>query len=302
MTGPVPMSGFVKYHAAGNDYLVVGGLPGLDPSSRDWPAAARVLCDRNRGIGADGVVVGPVGEAAAGEPVGLRLFNCDGGECERSANGLRIFALHLAARHGAGPDLVLRTRAGLAAAHVRDLDAGVVSVAIGRPTFDPRAVPVLGADAPALRVPIDVDGRHVEATCLNNGNPHAVVPMPALSPALTAELGPRIARHPRFPERTNVEFVRVRDTATIEIEIYERGAGRTLASGSGACAAASAAHALGLVGHHVTVGMPGGDVVVDLDADGAVTVTGSAEPIAEGVVADALLRRIHSVVPLGASR
>ncbi|WP_406154240.1 diaminopimelate epimerase [Streptomyces sp. NBC_01023] len=286
------MYDFVKYHALGNDYLVIDpqriDLLGLPSTAQ----AARLLCDRHFGIGADGVLLGPVGAVRAGEPVVLRAFNSDGSVCGRSANGLRIFALYLSQYHQGARDVLIRTLAGDTAVRIEDFDEGIARVEMGRPTFAAADIPAQDLPGPVVARPLDVAGRQLQVTCLNNGNPHTVVPLPEVSAALAHEVGPLIAGHPAFPERTNVQFMRVLDRETVEIEIWERGAGYALASGSSACAAASAAHALGLVDHVVRVRMPGGAFEAAIDAQGAVTLSGASEQVAAGFLAPRLRARL----------
>jgi diaminopimelate epimerase len=280
---------FTKYHALGNDYLVV------DPNRTDLPPTARtaqLLCDRQRGIGADGVLFGPNGPVRAGAPVGLQIRNPDGTGCGLSGNGLRIFALYLAEHYLTGDQLVVRTSAGDTPVQVLDYAAGLVRVGLGRPSFDAADVPLLGATGAAIAVPLEVAGRQLTVTCLHNGNPHTVVPADAVTAAVARSLGPQVAGHPRLPERSNVQFLQVLDRRTVRIEIWERGAGYTLASGSSACAAASAAHALGLVDGAVEVQMPGGSVQVGIAGTGAVSLTGVAEQVAAGDFAPAYRRRL----------
>ncbi|WP_327296591.1 diaminopimelate epimerase [Streptomyces sp. NBC_01197] len=286
------MYDFVKYQALGNDYLVI------DPQRIDLlelpstAQAARLLCDRHFGIGADGVLLGPVGAVRDGEPVVLRAFNSDGSVCGRSANGLRIFALYLYQYHQGARDVVIRTLAGDTAVRIEDLDEGIARVEMGRPTFEAADIPAQDLPGPVVARPLDVAGRQLQVICLNNGNPHTVVPLPEVSAALAHEVGPLIAGHPAFPERTNVQFMRVLDRETVEIEIWERGAGYALASGSSACAAASAAHALGLVDPAVRVRMPGGAFETAIDAQGAVTLSGASEQVAAGFLAPRLRARL----------
>lgn len=283
------MNDFGKYHALGNDYVLV------DPAAiagADLPTAARLLCDRHMGIGGDGLLVGPVGPVRPGEPVELLLFNPDGSVCERSGNGFRMFALHLMCHYGTGQRVVLRTAAGDSPVEVLDADAGLTRVGMGAPSFQPADVPVLDMPSPAVARPLVVDGRELTVTCLNNGNPHAVVSIPPgsgpVTPELARRLGPLVAGHARFPCRTNVQFLSVLDRAAIRIEIFERAAGYTLASGASACAAASAARELGLVDGHVEVRMPGGSVAVDFDDAGEVILTGVVQPIVLGCFSRAL--------------
>ncbi|MCX5391990.1 diaminopimelate epimerase [Streptomyces sp. NBC_00094] len=272
---------FSTYHALGNDYVVI------DPRDSDFtpgPEAVRLLCDRHFGVGADGVLFGPLQPPVGGEPVDLRMFNSDGTECEKSGNGLRMFALYLAEAYAepwsANGEFLLRTAAGDVPVRILDLAAGLVRVGMGRPELG------------ELGETLDAGGRRLAVTTLNNGNPHAVVPLEEVSADLARELGPLIAGHPRFPNRTNVQFMQVIDRRTLAIEVYERGAGYTLASGSSACAAASAAHALGLIDGDVEVRMPGGRLDVVIDADGAVTMSGTAERITNGTFSPAFRDRL----------
>jgi diaminopimelate epimerase len=281
---------FTKYHALGNDYLVIHReLVAAGPA----PGWVRLLCDRHFGVGADGVLLCPLQagqlDRPQGRPVEVRVFNSDGGECERSGNGLRIFALHLARYHGYRGELQIRTLAGDTPVRLLAADpetgTATVSVAMGRPRVD------------ALAEPVTIDGERLAVTRVHNGNPHAVVPVAEPSERLARRLGPLLTTSPHSPERTNVQFLQVVDRSRVRIEIWERGAGYTLASGNSACAAASAAHALGLVDGRVEVRMPGGAIDVETAADGAVTMTGPAEEVASGWFAPALLARLAGDEP-----
>lgn len=283
------MADFVKYQALGNDYLLID--PRLVHCPQD-PRTVRALCDRHLGIGADGVLFGPTTAVLPGEPVGLTLFNSDGSACGRSANGIRMFALHLAG-HGPGPAaFTVRTAAGDSLVEVCDPATGLVRIAMGKPSFEPPPgrAGVRPGGAPGWD--LDVDGRVLSVVSVANGNPHTVVLLDDASEVRARELGPRIAGHALFPERTNVEIARVPDRGLIEVWVWERGAGYTLASGSGGCAAAAAAHALGLTDDAVTVRMPGGDVRVTSAADGCVTLTGVVEQVAAGDLSPVLRERL----------
>lgn len=280
---------FAKYQALGNDYVVV------DPRHCDFRPdgdSVRLLCDRHLGVGADGVLLGPNAPVLPGRPVELRIFNSDGSECEKSGNGIRMFALYVAEHYLAEKEFVVRTTAGDTPVEICDFGGGIVRADMGRPVFDAPAIPVLGIEGPVIAQSLMVDGREVTITCVNIGNPHTVVVLPQISPELARSLGPRIARHPRFPEGTNVQLLRVVDRNTIEIEIWERGAGYTLASGSSSCAAVSAAHALGMVDESVTVRMPGGTIDIAIGPGGGVTMTGVAEQVAVGSFAPAFRDRL----------
>ncbi|MFC9173105.1 MULTISPECIES: diaminopimelate epimerase [unclassified Streptomyces] len=299
------MTDFFKYQALGNDYVVI------DPRCTDVPVSpesVRLVCDRHFGIGADGVLHGPLEEPRPGVPVPLALFNSDGSVCERSGNGLRMFALHLAEREperwAGGAPFTLRTAAGDSPVQILDRAAGVVRVGLGKPTFDAAALPLLNedgspAEGPTLSVPLTVGERKLTVTALHNGNPHTVVPVAEPTAQLARTLGPEIAGHARFPLRTNVQFLRVVSRGVLEIEVYERGAGYALASGSSACAAASAARELGLCDDQMEVRMPGGSVTVTLAPDGSVTLTGDAHQVASGVFAPPLRALLDHVGETG---
>lgn len=299
------MTDFFKYQALGNDYVVI------DPRYTDLPVtpeSVRLVCDRHFGIGADGVLHGPLEEPRPGIPVPLALFNSDGSVCERSGNGLRMFALHLAEREpqawAGGEPFTLRTTAGDSPVQILDAAAGVVQVGLGKPTFDAAALPLLDedgtpAEGPTLSLPLTVGEHKLTVTALHNGNPHTVVPVAEPTPELARGLGPLIAGHARFPSRTNVTFLRVVSRELLEIEVYERGAGYALASGSSACAAASAARELGLCADRVEVRMPGGSVGVALAPDGSVTLTGESQQVATGVFAPPLRARLDRTPEAG---
>ena len=289
MTGMVT---FAKYHAMGNDYLLVEPRDRVTPG----PLAARVLCDRHFGIGADGVVFGPLGRPAAAGGIEVRIHNADGSACERSANGLRAFALEHARRHGT-KQLVVDTGFRTSTTSVDDLDAGIVSIELGRPDFSAEAVPLLDCAGEAVDVPIEVGGSQWTITALNNGNPHAVLLMSAVDDQLIDVIGPPLSAHPRFPGRVNVEFAAVVGQDVLRVVVWERGAGRVLASGSGGCAAAAAAHRLGLVGDQVEVIMSGGAFTTRFDSRGSVTMTGEVEQVATGRVAAGIASRMEEPQP-----
>jgi len=283
------MTDFVKYHALGNDYIVV------DPNHVQFLPTAesvRLLCDRHFGIGGDGVLLGPLSRAGPGPRVDLRIFNSDGSECEKSGNGIRMFALYVAEHYLDDQEFTVHTSAGDSRVEICDAARGVVRVEMGVPSFDAADVPVRGLSGPAIAWPLMLEGRSLTVTSVNVGNPHTVVPLEEISAALAHELGPKIARHPRFPDGSNVQLLRVIDRATIQLEIWERGAGYTLASGSSSCAAASAARALDLVDDRVRVLMPGGELEIALAGDGAVTMTGAAEQVATGEFSPGFRRRL----------
>jgi diaminopimelate decarboxylase len=282
---------FRKYQALGNDYIV------LDPA--DWaqepsPELVRRICDRHLGIGADGVLWGPI---ATTEPFALKLFNPDGSAFEKSGNGLRIFARYLWDRRlPDGPNFVLATPAGPVIAHVLDATASMIGLEMGHISFDSQQIPADGAPREIIRECVALAGREIRVTAVNVGNPHCVVFVDDLTGldvvglgdsmdslvGLARELGPGLERLPLFPKRANVQIVRVVDRHTLAIAAWERGAGYTFASGTSSCAAAGAAVRLGRCDSPVTVEMPGGNAVVDVAADWSVRLTGTVGPVFEG--------------------
>jgi diaminopimelate decarboxylase len=269
-----PLWKFHKYQALGNDYVVLepAKQPGL-PS----PAQIRRICDRRYGVGADGVLWGPLDAPLGG--FGLRLFNPDGGEFEVSGNGVRIFARFLW-DHGltAGRAFVIHTLAGPIAVQVLDDEGARITLAMGRIAFDDEE----------MQLALDAIAERFDAVGVNIGNPHCVVFLgreTEPSEALARRLGPQIEVHPRFPHRTNVQFVQVVDRHTLRIEIWERGAGYTLASGTSSCAAAGAAIRRGFCESPVTVRSPGGELLVDLDEDWSARLTGPVAFVCRGELA-----------------
>jgi diaminopimelate epimerase len=279
---------FHKYQALGNDYLV------LEAEGADLPATlVRAVCDRHLGIGADGVLVEDVTPGGAPPPadgLALRILNPDGSEAEKSGNGLRIFARYLwdQGRVGVEPFEVV-TRGGVVRCQVRDAGR-MVYVEMGVASFDAAAIPVTGSRREVVDEEIEARGERLRFTAVCLGNPHCVVFVDAPTAELARRLGPALETHPSFPRRANVQFVRVVDRGRIELQIWERGAGYTLASGSSACAAAAACVRLGWCDEEVTVAMPGGELAVGVGADFALTMLGPVRKVAEGTLAEELLR------------
>lgn len=283
------MSDFTKYEALGNDYLVV------DPSRTTLPVtpeSVRELCDRRRGIGADGVLRGPFIE---GDSIRLQIFNSDGSECAKSGNGLRIFAHYLRAQGYVEADrFVLRTLAGESAVEVVDFDSGIFTVVLGSFTFNSEAIPASEPMRNIVDEQMVVDGEIVRINCVNNGNPHCVIFDSDASVERISRIGPLISSSPLFPKGTNVQMVKVLGRRRLHALVWERGAGYTLASGSSACAIACVAHALGYVDPEVTVHMPGGELSVSISPSGQVFLTGAVRKIAEGTLAPAFIKRLLS--------
>jgi diaminopimelate epimerase len=213
---------------------------------------------------------------------GLRIFNPDGSEAEKSGNGLRIFSRYL--WDGArvkDPSFTIETPGGVVRSEIKD-QGRLITIAMGSVSFDSQAIPVAGAAREVLNEPIDIQGRRFSFSAATIGNPHCVIPVDDLSPELAKRYGPDIEVHPLFPNRTNVQFLRVLDRSNIRIEIWERGAGYTLASGSSSSAAAAVAHRLGKVDDHVTVHMPGGTLAIEIGDHHSVLMTGTVNKVAVG--------------------
>jgi len=274
---------FAKGHGLGNDYIVLRrhDLP-FDLSE----ASIVRICDRNWGIGSDGILV-LVDSTRA--DFGLRIFNPDGSEAEKSGNGLRIFAKWLRDHGYARQDgFTVETKGGVVECLCRGREGRVafVTVEMGRATFRAPDIPMNGPDRDVVGVPLQLaDGTAVAATAVSVGNPHCVVFVDPLDVDACKRVGPMIERHPAFPQRTNVQFARAVDTHTLDILIWERGAGYTLASGSSSCAAASAAVRTGRCDHgRVTVRMPGGELVIEVRPDWSLKLEGPVEEVYTGAL------------------
>jgi len=295
---------FYKYHALGNDYLV------LNPADfPEWekngppPAQIRLICHRHYGLGSDGILWGPIISNDTPHPA-LRIFNPDGSEAEKSGNGLRIFARYLA-EHGLvqGDTFSIQTLGGPAQVEIIERAPWRLRIGMGRATFASAEIPVGGPAREVLGESLDLGDkseslgcdRHFTFSAASVGNPHCVIPLPEISEELARRYGPKIETHPLFPNRINVQFVQVLNRANIRIEIWERGAGYTLASGSSSSAAAAVAHRLGLVGAQVTVHMPGGQLEIDIAPDEEITMTGTVTKVSEGEISPDLFSFLDRV-------
>ena len=287
-------NGFFRGHGLGNDYIV------MDPKELTFkltPSNIKSVCDRNWGLGSDGILALVSSKKA---DFGLRIFNPDGSEAEKSGNGLRIFARYL---HATGKTkkkhFTVDTKGGLVTIdlHVdRHGDASAVTVAMGQATFKPAALPFT-LDVPELiQQSIDAAGRSLVFTGVSVGNPHCVVFKPSgetWSREDLLTLGPALENHTLFPKRTNVQLAVPTGPKEIFILIWERGAGETQASGSSSCAAASAAVRLGLVKSPVTVKMPGGTLNIEVAEDFSLTMKGPVAEVARGALSPSFVRSLR---------
>lgn len=264
-----------KYHGLGNDYLI------YDPKINDLPLnpeRIRRICDRNFGAGSDGILFGPV-FGPQGRP-GVRIFNPDGSEAEKSGNGVRIFSRYLKDAGYIGESaFTLHTPGGDVEVEYLSADGALMRVEMGKTTCRSIEIPVTGPDREVIGEPMTFGGREYRATCVSIGNPHCVLPMEEISREQACALGPLVESAACFPRRINLQLLKVLDRRNIRIEIYERGAGYTLASGTSSCAAATAAYRLGLVEPELTVHMPGGTLSIEIRPDSTVYMTGRVESV-----------------------
>ena len=273
---------FVKMLGTGNDFLLVE----TDDDRRDWGPLAQAMCERHYGVGADGLMLVMPSEKA---DVRMRLFNADGSEAEVSGNGVRCLVKYVIERGLARPrDGRLRVEAasGVLEAEVFGEGGRVerVRLSMGAPRFAPREVPVLTeAEPPLIDLPLEVDGVTLAVTCLSMGNPHAVlfIDSPVAEYPLE-QVGPKVERHPAFPARVNFGLGRMLGRDRMELRVWERGVGETLACGSGSSAAMVAARLKGLAGDRVDITQPGGLLTVEWDGRGEVFLTGGAEFVFDG--------------------
>lgn len=270
---------FHKYHALGNDYIVLHprDFPGWrEPSSTQ----IRAICHRNFGVGSDGILWGPL--ASKQSEFGLRIFNPDGSEAEKSGNGLRIFSRFLwDQKLVKRPAFTIETPGGNVESVIKD-DGHLITVAMGRVSFDSAKIPVTGQPREVINETIRIQDREFTFCAATIGNPHCVIPLPEISESLAKRYGPDLETNAIFPRKTNVQFMQILDRANVRIEIWERGAGYTLASGSSSSASAAVAHRLGLVDRSVTVHMPGGRIGIEIGDAYSIMMTGTVTKIADG--------------------
>jgi diaminopimelate epimerase len=270
---------FTKYHALGNDYIVI------DPKNLPAPLTTeqvKTICHRNFGVGSDGILLGPLPSTTA--KCALKIYNPDGSIAEKSGNGVRIFSRYLWDTKFVGnEEFALQTDGGIVRSTVFD-DGKMARVEMGNVSFDSEKIPVTGEKREVINEKISVGGRNFIYCAATIGNPHCVVPLPEISAKLAHEFGPLLEVHPNFPRKTNVQFMKILDRANIQIEIWERGAGYTLASGSSSSASAAVAHKLGLVDRSVSVHCPGGIIKIEIGENFAIQMTGSVTRVAEGVI------------------
>ena len=282
---------FTKMHGLGNDFVVINtiGQPGLANAGDDELSRLSVnLCRRRFAIGADQLLLLCPSEKA---DFRMRIFNADGSEVEMCGNGVRCLAKYIWDRGlSRKSPLAIETMAGIIRPEERD---ALVRVDMGMPEFDPERIPLdlqgrEGAQqsetVPFVDQPLEVEDMVFNITCLSMGNPHCVIVVNDVGTFPVSYYGPMIENHQIFPRRTNVEFVEVLNDGEIRIRVWERGAGETMACGTGASAAAVATSLKGLTAREVTVHLLGGDLIVEWAKDGHVYMTGPAVTVFDGVI------------------
>ncbi len=307
-----------KYHALGNDYLVLDpnknspplctgadmaedtakprslgsslctGMPDGDrPCPLLQPEVIRRLCHRHFGAGADGLLYGPIPTKGA---ISLRMFNPDGSEAEESGNGVRIFAKYLLEEgYVTAQSFSLHTLGGLIEIEFLSQEDGRMRIHMGKPVYAGNKIPLSGLEGEVVNAHLRFHDNDYNTTCLSIGNPNCVIMMEEITPQKAKSLGPYVEGAAYFPNRINMQLCKVIDRQNLAIEIYERGAGYTLASGTGACAAAAAAHRMGLVDGEVTVHMPGGSLLIEISEDGAIHMTGAVKKVGTFLLAEDFL-------------
>jgi diaminopimelate epimerase len=270
---------YAKYHGLGNDYLVIR------PDDFDGELEskqAQLICHRNYGVGSDGILLGPLHSDTCN--FRLRILNPDGSEAEKSGNGLRIFSRFLYDQGLVHENsFTIETLGGNVVCQVRD-GGKTVTVEMGKVSFLSTKIPVTGKEREVLQEHIDVLNTTFEYCAATVGNPHCVILCEHPTPKLARQYGPLIETDSRFPHRINVQFLKVLDRQNIQIEIWERGAGYTLASGSSSTASAAVAYRLGLCDPAITVHMPGGELAIRFSHDFAAVMTGPVTRVCQGVI------------------
>ena len=275
---------FVKYHALGNDYIVI-------PEGEFGVTKIQHICHRNYGVGADGILLGPLESETC--DFRLRIFNPDGSEAEKSGNGLRIFSRYLwdEGRVRVEP-FTVETLGGPVTCQVSE-NGRIVTVKMGVVSFNGDRIPVRpsrlgtgrgGGAREVLREQMKIEDREFEFCAATVGNPHCVVLCDDPTPELARHYGPLIETDARFPNRTNVQFMQILDRGNIRIEIWERGAGYTLASGSSSVASAAVAYRLGLCEGEIAIHMPGGELDISIAPDFSAVMRGPVTRVCRGSI------------------
>jgi diaminopimelate epimerase len=270
---------FTKYQGTGNDFIVVDGLSGLP--GLDWEAAAKRLCDRHYGIGGDGLILVMPGEAA---PYKMVIYNADGSIPEMCGNGLRCFVRFLEDK-GLAPSGSFPVETGAGVLKPEILADGRIRIDMGPPILERSRIPMGGPrTSQVVDEPVKVGEQTFAVTAVSMGNPHAVIFVADVDAVPLAEWGPPLETHPLFPAKANIEFVQVLSPTEARMRVWERGAGPTLACGTGACAVLVAGVQTDRLSPEAVIHLPGGSLDIEWAADNHVFMTGPAEFVFAGEV------------------
>ncbi len=278
---------FVKTHGLGNDYIVMNSREmDFDLSEKN----IQTICDVHYGIGSDGILLLTESNKA---DFGLRILNPDGSEAEKSGNGLRIFSKYLFDYgYAKSTSFSIDTLGGIVQAEVIEQENGkarTIQVDMGKAIFESEKIPVTCDSPECIDIPLNLDGKSYHINCVSVGNPHCIVVKEDLVIDEIMEYGSQIENHPMFPNRINVQFAKVISPELVEIIIWERGAGYTLASGSSSSAVAAMMVKKGLANRNLTIKMPGGNLKLEISEDWQIRMTGEVREIASGYLSSELL-------------
>ncbi|MCC6445867.1 MAG: diaminopimelate epimerase [Armatimonadetes bacterium] len=280
---------FTKMHGSGNDFVVINSFEQELPAEEKLPELSRFLCDRHFGIGSDGMILVLPSRVA---DFRMRMLNPDGSESEMCGNGIRCFAKFVHDRGLTKENTVqVETLAGIKVLklNVRGGKVESVRVDMGNPVLLRKDIPMRGdTNTEVIGETLRVDGKKFEVTCVSVGNPHCAIFVDDVENFPVTRIGPQIENHKAFPKRTNVEFIQVKSNTEIFMRVWERGAGETLACGTGACASTVASALNKKTGRQVTVHLKGGDLHVEWTGDNRIMMTGPAEEVFTGEVCYAI--------------
>lgn len=277
---------FVKMHGLGNDFVFINLMDRVELP--DFTDLAIKTCDRRFGVGADGLVAILPSDKA---DVKMRIFNPDGSEPEMCGNAIRCFAKYVYEENIIKKDTIkVETLAGIIVPQVLTENGKVLNIKVdmGKPRLNPQEVPVAVSGEQAIKHPIDVQhtNENLTFTAVSMGNPHCIIFVNDLEKVDFYNLGPELEKHPLFPRKTNVEFVQVISPDEVKVKVWERGAGETLACGTGACAVAVAGKLNNLTNSEVKVNLPGGQLIIQWAENGHVYMTGPATKVFTGTLSD----------------
>ncbi|WP_026891743.1 diaminopimelate epimerase [Lacrimispora aerotolerans] len=279
-----------KYHGLGNDYLI------FDPNKNELELTEeniRLICNRNFGVGSDGLLVGPI---LGNDKLEVKILNPDGSEAEISGNGVRIFGKYLKdAGYVQKNRFTINTLSGQQTIQYLNEEGTKIKVSMGKLSFYSDEIPVTGPRREVLNETMMFGSIPYRVTCVNIGNPHCVIWLNDISKELVCRIGKHSESAECFPEKINTQLLKVLDRTNIEIEIYERGAGYTLASGTSGCAAAGAAYRMGLTERKMYVHMPGGVLEVEIEEDENVLMTGEVGYVGRFTLSHEMAEQLKSL-------